>query len=457
MRLLKRLQLFLRPQKVETSQAAELEEIGKILRSEPGINSVYERVLQDVSGGKSSTGAEGLTAEQIVKLGILRMRFGTTYRELSRLTEDSLSVREFLDVAPGKSLSKSGINRNLKRVKESTWEMLNECLKQAALKSGMEDGQVVRGDTTTTKTNIHFPTDASLLWDSVRVLTRAMNRAKARTGAPIESSDHHRRAKKKLYKINNARNQDGRHPHYLELIRLTRWTLSYAEKAVVVLKQYSPTSEEELLAVMTAEAVLEHYIPLVKQVIDQAYRRIVNGEQLPASEKIVSIFEPHTDIIVKGQREVIFGHKVLVTTGKSSLVLNMSVLDGNPADSSLVSDILNQHKASYGTAPVDLALDGGFASIANRDLAKQQGVINITFSKNLNMPLESLVSSNKKHKMLMRFRSGIEGCISFLKRIFGLRQIFDRTSDTFKAMLQCAACAYNLTLLARFNIQRAAG
>jgi IS5 family transposase len=455
MRVLKRLQLFLRPQKVESSQSAELEEIAKILAGAEGIRAVYQQVLEDASGGKKATGAEGLTAEQIVGLGILRLRLGATYRELSELTGDSLSVRQFLNIAPGRQLSKSAIQSNLKRIKESTWRMLNECLKRAAHKDGIEDGKTVRGDTTTTETNIHFPTDASLLCDGIRVLTRVMNRLKAWTGAPVESSDHSRRAKRKLYRINNARSQERRHPHYLELIRVTRWTVSYAEKTLGVLQGHAPKTQEELLTIVSAEAQLRHYIPLVKRVIDQAYRRIIKEEQLLASEKIVSIFEPHTDIIVKGHRDVVFGHKVLLTTGQSSLVLNLSVLDGNPADSSLVSDILDQHTASYGEPPIDLALDGGFASTANRDIAKEQGVANITFSKNLGLPLDSLVSSEKKHKTLLRFRSGIEGCISFLKRVFGLTRILDRTEATFKAMLQCAACAYNLTLLARIRIQRA--
>ena len=236
---------------------------------------------------------------------------------------------------------------------------------------------------------------------------------------------------------------------------MARSTVGYAEAALPVLATYSCTDVEQMLLLQSLEEDLKRYIPLSKQVIGQAYRRLVLKENVPAAEKIVSIFEPETDIIVKGQREVVFGHKLLLSTGKSSLILNFSVLDGNPADSSLVETVLDEHEAFYGQAPEQMVFDGGFASVANRDLAKMRNVREITFSKNLKMPLASLVSSDKVHKSLMHFRAGVEGCISFAKRCFGLSRIIDRTKKTFRTVAQCAVAAYNLTLLARFRLNNA--
>ena len=105
----------------------------------------------------------------------------------------------------------------------------------------MEDGQCLRGDTTTTKTNIHYPTDASLLEDGVRVLTRAMNRLKEWCEVPLDSVDHSKRAKTKLYNINNTHKEKVRHANYLELIRVTRETVGYAKKAIEFLPSFSPT------------------------------------------------------------------------------------------------------------------------------------------------------------------------------------------------------------------------
>jgi IS5 family transposase len=457
MRLIQRLQLFLRPAKVETKQSDELEEIARILDQAPGMREIYAEVLKEVAHGKcEKTGRGGLTAEQIVRLGILRARSGATYRELEHMTADSLSVQAFLNIAPGVGIKKSSINSNLKCVSEATWRKINDCIKVVALRDGMEDGKALRGDTTTTKTNIHHPTDASLLVDGIRVLTRPMNRLKAWCGVELESSDHYRRAKSKLYKINNTRKARVRRECYLELIRVARMTLGYAENSVEILKTFKSVELDSLPRLIALEWELKHYIPLVKQVIDQAHRRIAYGENVPVSEKIFSIFEPETDIIIKGQRDIVFGHKLFLTTGKSSLIFHVSTLDGNPSDSSLVEQSLKEHKRFYNYAPDDVAFDGGFASTANRDIAKAEGVKNITFSKNGTMPLETLVSSKKKQKMLLRFRAGIEGCISFFKRIFGATKILDRTKETFKAVLQCGAVAYNLTLLARFRLRQAA-
>lgn len=455
MRTTKRLQLFLRPAKIETTFGDELEEMGRILNEAPGINELYKQVALELSNGKSKkSGRNGLTAEQVIKLGILRARHGANYRELAHLTSDSMSVRAFLDLPPGVGLKRSTINYNLKCLSEDTWLKLNECLKTTAQNEGIEDGASLRGDTTTTRTNIHFPTDASLLLDAMRVLTRAMNRLKE-LGIELKSSDHYRRAKKKVYKINNTRNPKIRQACYLELIRVTRMTLGYAEKAVEDLKTYKMVGLDILTTFIDLESQLKHYIPLAKQVLDQSYRRIVKRENVPAAEKIFSIFEPETDIIIKGQRDIVFGHKVYMATGKSSLILQLTTLDGNPADSSLVEQSLKEHKRFYKSAPENVAFDGGFASVANRDIAKAEGVVNITFSKNGSMQLDTLVDSAKTHKSLLRFRAGIEGCISFFKRIFGGTKVVDRTKETFKSALQCGAAAYNLILIARHRLRLA--
>lgn len=456
MRLIKRLQLFLRPEKTEIAQGHELDEISRVLDEAPGIKEAYVSVLHDVNHGKSAqTGRNGLTAEQIIKLGVLRSRYDASYRELEHMSGDSMSVRRFLNLAPGQVLSKSAINSSLKSLTESTMKKINDCLKSFALREGIEDGKAVRGDTTTTKTNIHYPTDASLLDDAVRVLTRPMNRLKEWFGVEFRSSDHHRRAKKKLYKINNSRKERVRHDCYLELIRVTRMTVKYAEGALVALRDFQLGPEHSLATFLALEEELKHYIPLAKQVIDQAYRRIVLKEKLPAAEKIFSIFEPETDIIIKGQREIVFGHKVLMVTGKSSLILQLETLDGNPADSSLVEPLLTKHSQFYKTMPRDVAFDGGFASIDNRDFAKAGNVANLTFSKNGNMPLDTLVTSKQKHRTLMCFRAGIEGCISFFKRIFGATKILDRSKETFKTVMQIGVVAYNLTLIARHRLRKA--
>lgn len=451
MRLMRKIQLALMPVKIEFDRSDELDEIERILEALPGMRKVYQRVLADL--GESSTGPGGLTAEQVVKLGVLRKRHDMTYRELAHATSDSLSMRRFLGLTLGQVLSKSCIHENVKRVKDATWVLLNDRLKEYALREGIEDGEIVRADTTTTETNIHFPTDASLLNDAIRILCRCMREAQSVVGKKrVVYIDHRRRSKKKLYRINNSRGESARHPEYLELMRITKKTLQDASEVLSVLKTTLVTSAEDVVRLTRCKKELETYIPSGKKALEQARRRIVHKEKVPAVEKLVSLFEPHTDVIVKGQRDVVFGHKVSIVTGASGLLLSVSVLDGNPADSNLVPKILDAHKASFGEAPKAMAFDGGFASTANRDLLKDEGVKELTFSKNGNMTLKSLVSSRAMHRWLMKFRAGIEGCISFLKRVFGFDRIYDKGLSSFKAAVQCATVACNLTLLARFRI-----
>jgi IS5 family transposase len=310
MRVLLNPQLFLAPAKIATDFSAELVEMDKILSRLPEFSMILKAVCSDLSEGVVLThGREGLTAEQVVKLSILRKRQGLSYRELSDATRDSLSMMKFLNLGGSEGISKSRIHANLSKVSPETWTLLDAAIVRFAKHEGFESGAIVRGDTTTTETNIHYPTDASLLVDSVRVLSRLLREVKDLLGKGIVSFENHtRRSKAKLYLINNSRKQTERYDCYLELIRVCRKSCGYAAttlEKLATMKDRLPTK-----AAKVYEELLR-YVPLVERVIDQAYRRIVGGESVPSHEKVVSLFEEHTDIIVKGARDVVFGHKVV--------------------------------------------------------------------------------------------------------------------------------------------------
>jgi len=194
---------------------------------------------------------------------------------------------------------------------------------------------------------------------------------------------------------------------------------------------------------------LEHFIPLGRQVVRQTQRRVLQGDKVPADEKIVSIFEPHTDIIVKDRRGTFFGHKLCLTTGKSGLILDCRVLYGNPADSTLVKNAIARQKLLFGRVPRQASFDGGFASKANRDAAKAAGVKDVMFHKKRGLKVEQMVKSSWVYKRLRRFRAGIEGNISFLKRCFGLDRCTWRSHESFEAYTQASVLSANLLVLAR--------
>lgn len=158
-------------------------------------------------------------------------------------------------------------------------------------------------------------------------------------------------------------------PHK-DLIEGTEKTIYYSEKGLSALSCYVAASLKELALVTELTQQLQHYLPLVRQVECQTRRRVFAGESVPAQEKIVSIFEEHTDIIRKDRRDTYYGHKICVTGGSSNLILDCVVLEGNPADSELTEMMLDRQEAIYGRYPLKAAFDGGFTSHANLEEAQ---------------------------------------------------------------------------------------
>jgi len=298
--------------------------------------------------------------------------------------------------------------------------------------------------------NIHDPTDSSLLWDSVRVLTRMLGQINERfDDLHIPFSDHTKRAKRRMLGVMNAKNEKARKKHYIDLLKVTHKTVNYARKAVSLLES-SPF--ENYALVVTAQGMadeLKEIIHLTHKVIDQTTRRVIHGESVPASEKIVSIFEPHTDIIVKDRRDTFYGHKICLTSGKSNLITDCLILDGNPADVELTGQMLDRHKEIYGHYPLKVALDGGFASRDNLNAAKGKGIKDVCFAKKRGLEEEEMCRSSWVYKRLRRFRAGIESGISWLKRCFGLYRCTWKSLRSFHSYVWASIVSANLLTLAR--------
>jgi IS5 family transposase len=236
---------------------------------------------------------------------------------------------------------------------------------------------------------------------------------------------------------------------YKDLLNLTRETLRYAEAAVPLL--HDERGQRGLFAGLAERLAseLEHYIPLVWQVVSQTERRVLRGESVPAEEKLVSIFEPHTDIIRKDGRDTYYGHKVTFTGGKSGLVLDWVVEHGNPADSTLFVRMLDRQNDLYGCYPSQAAADGALASKDNLASAKERGVSDVVFAKRRGLSVEDMASSTWVYRQLRNFRAGIEGIISFLKRVFGLARCTWKGAESFASYVGASVVSANLLLLAR--------
>ncbi len=187
-------------------------------------------------------------------------------------------------------------------------------------------------------------------------------------------------------------------------------------------------------------------MPLLEQVYDMTYRKEIAGESVPNDQKLFSIYELHTDIIVKGSREIKFGHKVNIGTGKSNLILTCEVLEGNPADSTLYQGTIDKLIESYGKVPRDSATDGGYAAKANVEYAQEKGIVNIVFNKIVGS-LKNIVSSKNMETRLKKWRSGIEANISNLVRGFNLKRCNWKGLEHFKSKVLWSVIAYNIRVM----------
>jgi IS5 family transposase len=450
-------QLPLVPATIDHPHARELAVISAVLDKLP---EAVRLVHEDLSwrGRKRvdpSKGRDGMAAEQVLRVGILKQVTGFSYEYLAFHLLDSSTYRTFVRLGyDDKPPKKSTLQKNVKRVKAETWEAINKLVVLQAKKLGIERGDKVRTDCTVVESNIHHPTDSSLLWDCVRVLVRIMGKVKEEFG--ITFSDHSKRAKRRAMNISNAKSFEQRKPLYRDLIKIADKTIKQAEQIARQLDGVAPQSIMGMALAVAFAAELRQYVELATQVVSQTERRVVRGESVPAGEKIVSIFEPHTDIIIKGNRETEYGHKICLTTGASGLITDLVVEAGNPSDSTLAVRTIERIKGIFGKAPLQASFDGGFASRANVADIKALGVKDVAFNKRCGLEVTDMVKSKPVYRALSAFRSGIEGTISFLKRAFGLARCMWKGFASFKAYAQASVLACNLRILARHILAAAA-
>jgi IS5 family transposase len=431
----------------------ELETIRMILDQN---SSIYNLVLQDLGPSNHATGATGMSAEQVLKAAIIKQMEGFSYEELAFHLADSKSYRNFCALRYGEQYAKSTLNGAIKAISANTWESVNTILITSAASEKIEPGRKIRIDCTVVESNIHAPFDSELLWDGVRVLTRLLNRAKEQLdGFRPCFVDHTRRSKRRRLGILNAKDAKQRKKLYKDLIKMAQETVGSAESVLRSLGGFHATTLEQAALGAEVKKQLEQYLPLVRQVICQATRRVLHGESVPASEKLVSIFEPHTDIIRKDRRDTYYGHKICLTGGASNLILDCRILSGNPADSTLTREMLERQEQLYGRPPLKVALDGGFASHENLETAKQQGITDVCFAKGRGLEEEDMCRSSYVYKALRKFRAGIESGISWLKRSFGLNRCVWKGLESFKSYVWASIVSANLLTLARYKLAEA--
>jgi transposase, IS5 family len=308
-------------------------------------------------------------------------------------------------------------------------EKLHRRVVEMAQEKQIATGRKMRVDTTVVETDIHYPTDSTLLGDGVRVLTRIMKKVSAVAGkAGTQLRDRSRSAKLKVLAIARASRNKTEHGRqkmkkaYVQLLEIASRVAGQAKKFAREIAE--GVKQGNLSVLHKAQTQLEQMVPRVKQVLRQTRERVLRGNT-KAEGKLLSIFEPHTEVIRKGKahKPNEFGKLVLIQEAEKQIVTRYQVCAQRPADSTLLEGCLEQHVEQFGRAPDALAADPGFFSAANESQAQQMGV------KRVSIPSHDTKSQTRKQRQkqrwfrgLQKWRTGCEGRISVLKRRHGLRR-----------------------------------
>jgi IS5 family transposase len=416
------------------------------------------RGLKRPGGGRS-----GLTPSQILRSLVLMRLKNWDYRELRERIADGLTLRQFTDFYCARVPKHDAFQRGFIRLTPQTLKAVNDLVVRASVDLGLEDGAKLRVDTTVVQADIHHPTDNTLLWDVVRVVTRLVWRlAEVLEMRRIKGfRDRTRSARRRMYEIQRMTTRQ-RHEQqtstYRELIGIAEEVVGSARAAVEETRKMRGKDIIAAMAIAELHEQIAHFCGLGSRVIDQARRRVLDGEQVPNGEKIYSIFEPHTDLIKRGKvrTPLEFGHKVFLAESVQGLITQYEVLKGNPSDEVHVAPSLQRHRQAFGRVPELYGSDRGFFSEQNLASCKHDGVKVVCIPQRGGKKTAEREAYEKSadFKQGQRFRAGIEGRISVLFRGRGMKRCLAEGRDRFELWVAAAVLANNLMRIAALLTKR---
>jgi len=430
--------LMIKFEKPDWSRDTELGLVDTILEQ----NLYLLEILQDdiSKGTKSSIFGRKDTPsiEQIVRAAIYKELKGLDYRELEYHQTDSRICALFLKIDELRPYSFQMYQKYISKIKPVSLNKLMVELNKIAINEGLEDVRSIRQDSTVVQSNIHYPTNNSLLWDCIKEANRLLGQLKEEVNT-LTYMDYSVEAKKTYFKINVTRSLDKRSELFLKQINLYVKTINQLSNVI----KKKPGSSINAAVILFQ---MEEHEKVMQQVYHMVFQKEICGNPVPNEKKIFSIYEKHTDIIVKGSREVEFGHKINLCSGRSNLILQCDVLRGNPSDRMLFEPAINTVIKAYDIIPRDSVTDGGYASLQNQAIAKEKGIVNIVFNKIVGS-LRNIASSNNMETRLKKWRSGIEANISNLKRGFRLRRCNWKGWEHFVSKVLWSIIGYNIRVM----------
>jgi len=433
--------------KVVQAYRGKYEAISEILEANPALLTYAHRDWVKLLS-TSSKGRDGYTSEQILRALLVMFIEGTGYRDTVVLIENSEFLQYFVRLGTQRTMDFTFLNKAFGVLSPQTLEQMNRVLADYAVREDKICGDKQRMDTTVYETNIHYPTDSSLLWDSFRTLARLLRQIQ--TELPqleLRHRYHERKVKKVMTFISrnasakSKRTQRQVKRHYRQLIQSVGWIQGIGQE--VLRQAFSAGYDVPELA---------HYLPLVARILNQAVRRVLQGETVPPDEKLYSLFEEHTELLQRGKagKPIEFGHKVLFSQTGEKFIHHYQVLPKRVEDKELLLPALEAHQELFGCYPNVLSTDKGFYESMKQILALEEKIVVVSIAKKgRRTPEEYARETTEEFLEGQRFRAGAEGSISVLKRAFKLGKCFFKGFKHYAASVGLAVLCHNLVLLTR--------
>ena len=449
--------------KITNEYYAKYEAVSRILDEVP---ELLQEIHRDLETALQSANRKGLrrrhylyTSENVLRILVCQVLEGESLRGIVVRIDDSECLRRFVRIHHGPMMDFTTLCHLKNTIRPETWEAINRHLARLAVRQARIKGDKLRLDTTAVETNVHYPTDSSLLWDTYRVLARAIEKARViapEAVGPGRLQTHRaKRLQQKIARVAASRRGATQRlkPLYKRLIRLvedvSQWARSVRDELA------NGTHGGSMIDLVVMEGIaqeIEHILPLGARVVDQAHRRILQGERVPNEEKIFSLVEPHTELLVRGKagKPVEFGHMIQIQQVGDKFITGYEVFPKRPGEPALIDAALENHKNLFGTYPSTLATDKGYYESMDvlDNLEKKVAVVSIA-KKGRRTAEQTEREHDPLFRHAQRFRAGVEGTISFLKRILRMARCFNKGWEHFVSTVGQTVFAHNLLNLAR--------
>ena len=449
--------------KLTNEYYARYEAISEILDATPRVLDLVhqdlEAALEEENRESRRRGGFVYSSEMVLRLALCQVLEGASLRGIVVRIDDSNRLRRFTRIHDGPMMSHTALCRLRNAIRPETWKLMNDALARSAVKGARITGEKLRLDTTAVETNIHWPTDSSLLWDGYRTLGRLIGEVRVLDPQSVGNRRVHlARVKKTATKIARKARGKGRKakdltPLYKRLIvwveGICDWSTEVADRLEKKLSRGRLAMRSDYLEKLVED--LRHFERLSRHVLWQATERVLNGCAIPNEAKLFSIFEEHTELLIRGKagKDIEFGHMVQIQQTGEKFITGYEVFDHKPVEPELVIPALRNHKRLFGHFPGSVAADKGYWSGAEFEKVPDAVAVVSIPKKGRRNEAETEREYDPLFRLAQAFRAGVEGSISFLKRVLRMARCMNKGWQHYASTVGATVLAHNLLVLAR--------